>query len=104
MEYYNYNFNAFTYSDYVTYGKLVLKTAPTTTPISLAEAKSFLRIDSDYDDDNMSLHYEMLSDEAKAAWEDLKAVDDSEFGVLFVDLDEYEHKTELLALIAALEA
>ena len=58
----------------------------------------------DYDDDNMSLHYEMLSDEAKAAWEDLKAVDDSEFGVLFVDLDEYEHKTELLALIAALEA
>ena len=58
----------------------------------------------DYYVDNMSLHYEMLSDEAKAAWEDLKAVDDSEFSVLFVDLDEYEHKTELLALIAALEA
>ena len=58
----------------------------------------------DYDDDNMSLHYEMLSDEAKTAFDDLRVVDDSEFGVLFVDLDEYEHKTELLALIAALEA
>ena len=58
----------------------------------------------DYDDDNMSLHYEMLSDEAKTAFDDLRVVDDSEFAVLFVDLDEYEHKTELLALIAALEA
>tara|TARA_R100000005_G_C4983027_1_gene192200 strand:+ start:269 stop:544 length:276 start_codon:yes stop_codon:yes gene_type:complete len=58
----------------------------------------------DYDDDNMSLHYEMLSDEAKTAFDDLRVVDDSEFGVLFVDLDEYEHKTELLTLIAALEA
>lgn len=34
------------------YGKLVLKTAPTSTVISLSEAKAFLRIDSDYDDDN----------------------------------------------------
>ena len=56
------------------------------------------------DYDNMSLHYEMLSDEAKTAFNDLRVVDDSEFGVLFVDLDEYEHKTELLTLIAALEA
>ena len=58
----------------------------------------------DYRDDDKSLHYEMLSDDAKVAFDDLKVVDDSEFGVLFVDLDEYEHKTELLALIAALEA
>jgi len=36
----------------VPYGKLVLKTAPTSTVISLSEAKAFLRIDSDYDDDN----------------------------------------------------
>ena len=56
------------------------------------------------DYDNMSLHYEMLSDDVKTAFNDFKAVDDSELGVLFVDLDEYEHKTELLALIAALEA
>ena len=56
------------------------------------------------DYDNMSLHYEMLSDDVKTAFNDLKAVDDSELGLLFVDLDEYEHKTELLALIAALEA
>lgn len=34
------------------YGKLVLKTGPTSTVISLSEAKAFLRIDSDYDDDN----------------------------------------------------
>jgi uncharacterized phiE125 gp8 family phage protein len=36
----------------VPYGKLVLDTAPTSTVISLAEAKTFLRIDSDYDDDD----------------------------------------------------
>jgi len=36
----------------VPYVKLVLKTAPTSTVISLSEAKAFLRIDSDYDDDN----------------------------------------------------
>ena len=52
MEYYNYNFNTLRGSDYVPYGKLVLKTGPTSTVISLAEAKTFLRIDSDYDDDN----------------------------------------------------
>ena len=58
----------------------------------------------DYKDDNISLHYEMLSDDAKVAFDDFKVVDDSECGVLFDDLDENEHKTELLALIAALEA
>ena len=58
----------------------------------------------DYDSDNMSLHYEMLSDDVKVVFDDLKAVDDSEFGVFFDKIDEYEHKTELLALIAALEA
>ena len=52
MEYYNYNFNALRGSDYVPYGKLVLKTGPTSTAISLAEAKVFLRVDSDYDDDD----------------------------------------------------
>ena len=52
MEYYNYNFNTLRGTDYVPYGKLVLDTAPTSTVISLAEAKTFLRIDSDYDDDD----------------------------------------------------
>jgi hypothetical protein len=57
-----------------------------------------------YTDDNMSLHYDTLSDDAKTAFDDLKALDDSEFGVTDNELDSYEHKTELLALIAALEA
>tara|TARA_R100000657_G_C4682920_1_gene133511 strand:- start:2634 stop:3260 length:627 start_codon:yes stop_codon:yes gene_type:complete len=49
---YNYNINTFGVNKYVPYGKLVLKTGPASTPITLAEAKSFLRIDSDYDDDD----------------------------------------------------
>ena len=52
MDYYNYNYNTLRGNGYVPYGKLVLKTGPTETAISLAEAKSFLRIDSDYDDDD----------------------------------------------------
>ena len=52
MEYYNYNFNTLRGTDYVPYGKLVLKTGAASTVVSLAEAKTFLRIDSDYDDDD----------------------------------------------------
>ena len=52
MEYYDYNFNTLRGTTYVPYGKVVLKTGPATTAISLAEAKAFLRVDSDYDDDN----------------------------------------------------
>ena len=52
MEYYNYNFNTLRGTDYVPYGKLVLKPGPDSTVVSLPEAKTFLRIDSDYDDDD----------------------------------------------------
>jgi len=52
LDYYNDNINSLRPIRYVPYGKLVLKTGPASTPITLAEAKSFLRIDSDYDDDD----------------------------------------------------
>ena len=45
------NYNIFTDYGYVPYGKLVQKTAPTDTAISLSEAKQHLRVDSDFDDD-----------------------------------------------------
>ena len=45
-------YNNFMNDGYIDYGKLVLKTAPSTTPISLAQAKTFLRVDSSFDDDN----------------------------------------------------
>ena len=47
--YNNYYYNQ---NDYVSYGKLVLKTPPSATAILLAEAKIHLRIDSDFNDDN----------------------------------------------------
>lgn len=84
------------------------------TPVKPAKSWSYVGVSKytvvlnynhpDYDEDNMSLHYEMLSDDVKTAFDDFKAVDDSELGLFFDKVDEYEHKTELLALIAALEA
>lgn len=58
----------------------------------------------DYADDDICKHYEMLSSEAKTAFDDFKVVDGSDLEVDFMDYEDYEHKTELLALIAALEA
>ena len=48
----NYNINYLRQDKYPDFGVLDLKTPPTERPITLAQAKSFLRIDSDYDDDD----------------------------------------------------
>lgn len=58
----------------------------------------------DYADDDICKHYEMLSSEAKAAFDDFKAVAGFDFEVDFMDYEDYEHKTELSDFIAALEA
>ena len=58
----------------------------------------------DYAADDISKHYEMLSSEAKAAFDDFKAVAGFDLEVDFMDYEDYEYKTELLAFIAALEA
>ena len=52
MDYYvNYN-NILRASNYLPYGKVVVATAPTLIPVTLSEAKTHLRLDSDFSDDD----------------------------------------------------